>query len=870
MNLNDDAPDADALPRPYRVSVVVQTHWDREWYFPQQTFAARLLAVMQRVCAQLDAGALAHFLFDGQAAALDDLLDEAEPDLASRVLSHVRAGRIAIGPWYVMADEFLVSGESLWRNLEIGLAAAGRHGVAQRVGYLPDSFGHVAQMPQLLRRHGIASAVVWRGVDLRHAEFRWAAPDGSEVDGIFMPEGYYQHPLNTPDWQAALTRHLDAIAPRSFTGVLLLTQGGDHLAPSADVPRRIAAFNAAQQRYTLEQRSLADHVAMVHAALDALASPRPLVRGELRDNTQSFVLPDVLSTRRHLKAAHQQLEDRLLGETEPLWAWLAAVQPPLHALERTWQQLLLNQAHDSICGCSVDAVHDEMESRFERLQQRLDGLRQRALADAGLAALLQHGPDGGAHPFADDSVFTLFNPLPLAREGWQPLSLLLAGPAPQALRLLDAGGEPLPLVWLGCTPARRLVSPLDDFPEPVIGHRVELRARVPQQGLAASALRLDACDGEAPGAVRLAARTPLEAGAPAALHWSHGRIELDADGALWQHAADGGRAQWLLHTELDAGDSYNHAPPPEPHRRWHATFRAVAVQHGDAVQRLHLEASFEQPARLRDDRAGPVLDGVTTRVALTLDVHDGSPWVEATLVLHQAAEDQRTRLVLAAGESIATTDADTAFCWNQRPVVLAEDPAAPSRREMPVAVNPSLSALRAGRLAVLHRGLQEFEVLAGAPGHAGHALGLTLSRSVGWLSRRDLVTRGVGAGPDLPTPGAQRVPPIPTPFAVALDGQADAAALLNASLLRRRPSLVLQGRRADAWRVPFTLPHPGLVPSALRRRADGRLELRLWNPSEDAIHAALPGWAREVLHEADDDAAHIGPHVIATYTRSAA
>ena len=165
----------DMLPKPYRVSAVVQTHWDREWYFPQQSFAARLLLVMQRVCDQLDAGELDQFLFDGQVAALEDLLHEAEPALAQRVLAHAKTGRIQLGPWYVMADEFLVSGESLWRNLEIGMKAATQHGNCQRVGYLPDSFGHIAQMPQLLRAHGIETAVTWRGIDLRHAEFRWAA-----------------------------------------------------------------------------------------------------------------------------------------------------------------------------------------------------------------------------------------------------------------------------------------------------------------------------------------------------------------------------------------------------------------------------------------------------------------------------------------------------------------------------------------------------------------------------------------------------------------------------------------------------------------------------------------------------------------------
>ncbi|KQW44866.1 hypothetical protein [Pelomonas sp. Root662] len=824
------------MPKPYRVSVVVQTHWDREWYFPQQTFAGRLLAVMERVCDQLDDGRLAHFLFDGQVCALEDLLAEAEPALAARVLTHARAGRIALGPWYVMADEFLVSGESLWRNLEIGLALAEKFGHAQRIGYLPDSFGHIAQMPQLLRQHGITSAVTWRGIDLRHAEFRWAAPDGSEVDAIYLTQGYYQHPLNLPDWQSALTRNLEAIAPRSLTGVLLLTQGGDHLAPHSDLSRRITEFNASQDRYELVQHSLQQHLEAVGTA------DRPGLRGELRDNAQSFVLPDVLSTRRYLKDLHQRLEDRLLGETEPLWAWLQGVTPPAHALTESWKRLIQQQAHDSICGCSVDEVHDEMQARLVSLDQRLSALNGGALHAAGLQSASRH-EGTGASVFADDATFTLFNPLPLATEGWQAVEPLLQGPKPAAVRVLDADGIPVPLHWLGVAAARSLRSPLDDFPEPVIGHRLTLRIALPLQGMQAIALRLEACDPTAAGAAVLACETPVNG--PLAV----AGFSLDDGGALrWQ-----GRLQLLLHTELDAGDSYNFAPPAQPDRHWHARFEPLGLRRSGPFTQLRVGFAFEQPRALADDRRGPGAERVTTRGELVL-LTDGSPWVEAQLTHSTAAQDQRTRLVFSAGETLLDAAGDTAFHWTRRPVVKAAYPAAPvPQREMAVAVNPSLSAMQAGSVSIVHRGLQEFEIVDGP--HEGDALAVTLQRAVGWLSRRDLVTRGAGAGPDLPTPGAQRGFDGVTPFAFALN----ADALLQRALRLRRPLLVLAGHRHDAWREPFTLPDARLVPSSLRRVGNA-LELRVWNPLDEPVSGAPPGWTGP---------AALTAHQIATYRRPA-
>src|ERR1043165_9122118 len=131
------------------VVIVPHTHWDREWYLPFQTFRLRLV----------------------------DPLDELLP---------------AMGPWYILMDEFLVSGETIVRNLQRGLERAAAFGGAMDVGYLPDMFGHVAQMPQLLRQFGFEHTVVWRGVPsaVDHCAFWWSAPDGSTVRAEYLTQGY--------------------------------------------------------------------------------------------------------------------------------------------------------------------------------------------------------------------------------------------------------------------------------------------------------------------------------------------------------------------------------------------------------------------------------------------------------------------------------------------------------------------------------------------------------------------------------------------------------------------------------------------------------------------------------------------------------
>lgn len=827
------------------VDVVVHTHWDREWYLPRETTLARLQAVMGEVLDQLDSGALPSFLFDGQTVALRDLLAVAPPGMAARLRHHASAGRLVLGPWYVSADEFLVSGESLLRNLEFGHADAAIYAPAQRVGYLPDTFGHIAQMPQVLAQFGITSAVLWRGADAEHDRFDWHAPDGTVAGTVFLTEGYYLHPLHGADWPTALPALLQRIASRHAAGAggpLLLTHGGDHLAPHPQLVTRLAQFNAEQNGFELRLRTLAQHV---DAAL-AAPGPRQSLHGELRYNTQAFVLPDVLSTRRYLKLAHQQLEDRLLGETEPLLAQLPAqLSPsmassaPPPALQAAWRLLIEQQAHDSICGCSIDEVHAEMAQRFVQLGQQLDALRHSALERGGLVSAHRHAT-AVPQVFADDSRCTLFNPLPQARGGWWVVSVFLHVLRHTTLKVTTHDGKALPHQVLGVEEAAELVSPLDDFPERLPGQRVELAVQATLPGLGALALHITGDDTEAPADDDWTACTEIENAA-----W---QVALADDGRLQLTDRRSGRVMTdaiTLLSELDAGDSYNFSPPAEPlatesHRWWLQSARRSAQ-----VQEMNLQIAMHLPTSAEPPRSGRRRKTVLCHGELRLRLLGNDAALHAHLVWHNAAQDQRTRLLLPwCDDSVTSTFSDTAFAFTERPVRLAQIPAEPSRREMPVVVQPSLSTVVAGPLAVLHRALHEHEVM-----RLGGALklALTLVRSVGWLSRRDLRTRGVGAGPDLATPGAQCLGEQVADFhLLALLPDEPAHTALSAAAALRRPPLLLRGH-GNAWAAPVDIGNCVVQTSSVRRLADGRLEIRLWNPTGQPQALAMPADAWELV-----------------------
>ena len=178
------APDADTLAG-YRFTVVPHTHWDREWYQPFEVFRMRLARAVERICDVLAADSrFTSFTLDGQAVILEDVV-ELRPDLEPRLRRLIAAGRLEVGPSYVLPDEFLASPEALVRNLLLGRTVCERFGARpMAVGYMPDPFGHVAQMPQILRGFGLDAFIFWRGL-------------GDEADRLGLAFAYPGRPLRS-------------------------------------------------------------------------------------------------------------------------------------------------------------------------------------------------------------------------------------------------------------------------------------------------------------------------------------------------------------------------------------------------------------------------------------------------------------------------------------------------------------------------------------------------------------------------------------------------------------------------------------------------------------------------------------------------
>jgi mannosylglycerate hydrolase len=593
------------------VIVVSHTHWDREWYQPFEVFRVRLGDMVAALLDILDGDPrFRHFMLDGQTICLDDVL-ELRPSLAPRLQAHIDAGRISIGPWYVLQDEFLVGAESIVRNLSEGLRSARRFGRPMSIGYLPDAFGHIAQMPRILRGFGIETAVVWRGVGdaAPGSEWRWRAPGGAEVLCLFLPGGYGNaHKLGSDRDQALarLRADLANVLPLSRASVLLWMNGNDHQPAEREVPALLAALGRALPDVDLEHASLERAVELVRERVDVAALP--VVEGELRRATPTVpVLSGVWSSRSWQKRRHDRAEALLVRFAEPFTA-LASIDRR-DALAHAWRVLLQCQPHDSICGCSVDEVHRDIDARLRRVKQ----LGRTLVAEAVHALVGARTPD-----FALHGAIAIVNPHPFAITAMAEVELQrLTEDAP--FRLVGPTGE-VPYEIISRSPT--------DGPE--LKPAEWLRLRVHGRELPPHGLRLLTLEPGAPMAFA-APETTL------AVHPIAGGLEIvDRESGL--------RIVHTVEDEGDRGDLYDFCPqagaPPRSSRDTrlgiHLTARAIGrrveidVEIDNRTRDHRLRARFElstPPASIWTDSAFGWLERTTagTHPVSSITTTTGSP-----------------------------------------------------------------------------------------------------------------------------------------------------------------------------------------------------------------------------------------------------
>ena len=849
------------------VAIVAHTHWDREWYQPFQTFRQWLVEVLDDVLDRLEADpSIPHFLLDGQMAVVDDYL-AVRPEAEERLRRLAAAGRIDVGPWYVLPDEFLVSGETLVRNLQMGLERAAAFGGAMELGYLPDMFGHVAQMPQLLRQAGFDHAVVWRGVPaaVNRTAFWWRAPDGSGVRAEYLPVGY-GNGAAVPDDAKALVERIRSheaelgalLAPDA---PLLWMNGGDHHRLQAHLGRVVAEADGLTDDHTLRITSLAKHLAA--ASVVGL----PTWAGELRSGARANLLMGVASNRVDVKQAAARAERALERLAEPLSALFgdgagAGAGATADALRRAWTEVVRNAAHDSVCACSADDVVAAVLVRYAEAAHGAEAVTDRALA--GLAASMSSTGPVVVNPSARprSGLVELLLPGTGEVEGGQVvaarpgsatervvtgglLGILLAQVANDeaawggAIVGVDVSDDESGLDVVVRTGLRQASGPslastlADLYARAGARRRESIHVRIEHEPFHRVLIRAE----DVPG-FGWTARSPTdpsevmpvtvaqdESGRGCSL--ANGLVTVAVDATDGTFSLDGLRGLDLLVDDADAGDTYNYSPPEGDVPVDAPTAVTVdLLEHGPLRAALRVVRTFEWPERLEAgrERVGQRLVEVSTR----LELRAGERLVRVTTTLDNPCRDHRLRAWFPLPTPATSSRAECAFGTVERGL-LAEG----GITEHGLPTFPSRRFVTAGGLTVVHEGLLEYELV-----DDGKALALTLLRCVGVLSGTYLTYRPLPAGPPLPVAGAQMPGRHVLRYAVAV-GDHDPYALVDDAFL---PLLVTAGsgtgsRPATGSALSVT----GAQVSAVRRVGGDLLEVRVFNPGAEEATVGLGG-----------------------------
>ena len=341
------------------VIAYLHTHWDREWYREYEVFRLRLVRVFDQVLEMLENREIPSFYFDGQVAALQDYL-ELRPEKEVLVKMLIADKRLFVGPFYCLVDEFLTDGTCFRKNLEIGMQIARNYGCKDFIAYLADTFGHSQNIPEILKEYGIDKAVVWRGCgDKIPANFKFGG-----INTVNLVRGYFNYLFSTDktiEEKAEFLKHnLDLIAEKSGN-TLLMPIGADHLGVPADIMEQIEAVNEILEDYTITVGSLFDYFEKVKF--------KENISTELRDNSKTFTLQGVYSSRSKLKRLNTECSYKLELADKLQYNFGANYDS---AIDYAYRLLLQNQAHDSICGCSTDMVHEENIVRYNKILQIAD------------------------------------------------------------------------------------------------------------------------------------------------------------------------------------------------------------------------------------------------------------------------------------------------------------------------------------------------------------------------------------------------------------------------------------------------------------------------------------------------------------------
>lgn len=749
------------------IHVICNTHWDREWVYPFEETRLLLLDFMDELLRILDTNPeFSSFTFDSQTVGIEDYL-ELRPEMRSTIEKHVRAGRLVVGPWYSLPEEYIVNGESLVRNLVVGHRDAKALGKVSKVGYTPFSYGQTSQMPQIYQGFDIDTIIFYRGINTPKSEFLMEGPDGSQVVGMRFGAlsrfSYYfyvyrmlVYGMSRDEWWydwnrgACPFRLANEETPRAHYYVLdpskkewhtehipemlqklvrdesehfttqhiACMQGFDTSSPDPREPEIIRMCQEMLPDHTIKQSSLEEYMALMKQEVKDLY----VIRGESRDpgatGKWTHLFGDVISARTRIKRANARNEVNLQRLAEP-WSAISAMlggEYMRSAINRAWKLLLKNHPHDTICGAGVDQMEKDFLHRADQVDIISEGVARRGMGQVQLSI-------DNSDLTENDVVLTVFNPCPFPRSGVVSCYLDLPDRTNyESFSVQTPEGEAVRVQLAERFPFGTLVRNLQDISLELRSERVHCHIEtkdVPALGYKTYHLVREARDPYLPGSLSPEKNV---------LENAHLRVLFNADGTLDITHKETGHLFAGLHYLEDTGETGHSWVHMEPDRNYTLTSHGFPVsialeECGPLMARMRVDYFLRVPAGLKDEMPDTYrhqVDNHTSRstelkelvVTSRFTLRADAKRLDVTTSLDNTCKNHRLRVVFPSRLKADKTDAEAAFDVISRDIHVKETSAyyGKPNPQYPMHRFVDISDGKVG-LGLLNTGIREYEAM---------------------------------------------------------------------------------------------------------------------------------------------------------------
>ena len=738
--------------KPYKAFIVPHTHWDREWYQTFQQFRIKLIALINNLIDILENDKIfSDFTLDGQTIVLEDYL-EVHPERREVLKKYITEGRIHVGPWYILPDEFLVSAESIVRNLLLGHKIASEFGRVMKIGYIPDPFGHITQMPQILKGFGIDNIVFWRGIEYDQSqgnEFIWQGPDGTELFAVHLPKVGYGNAMSLPEdvGQAykLIKEAIEDLLSRETSKSLLLLNGVDHLEAQPHIPLLAKELNKRFEDIEIKQGNLKEYI---DYAKETVKPNLNKVTGEFRSAKDAPILQSVYSSRMYIKQANERCETLLENWAEPTasLAWLLGNNYPQNLIWTSWKWLLKNHPHDSICGCSIDQVHREMMTRFDWSRQIAQEVTNKNLDYITGKIKINYLNK-------DELALVVFNPLTYSID--ENVEARVKFPKEVNLnrvKVLTTEGEEIPYQLKGYGLDYKIIFNPFKPPQPL---------EVNYADISFTAKEIPACGYKifiikAINDLRISKEyeTDIRAGRDYIENKYYKVIAEETNGTVTIVDKLNNKVFKNCHRFVDsgdAGDEYTYSPPLNDEIIVSQLNNISTKDVGPVEATLKVSGKMILPVGLKSNRKFRADKKLECSIESEVKLFSEVQRIEFKTKFDNRVCDHRLQVEFPTAIKSNYVYAEGHFDVVKRSINLP-DSEGWKEKAYKTAHNSGFIDINDGEygLALLNQGLPEYEII---PDY--NTTALTLLRCVGWLSRGDLEYKKGNAGPSFATPEAQ-------------------------------------------------------------------------------------------------------------------